>query len=190
VTSLASGRIGKAAFVEADFGGPWPYAPKHRLFDPALGGGALLDLGIYPLQLATLVPGGVQRVAADGVVGETGVDELVVAVAHHPGEGVSVVKASVRSYLSCTARIVGTGGYIELPAFVRCPQSLSVTAPEGTERIDTPFEHGLRFEIEEVHRCLAGGLRESDGVPLPETLTLARTMDDIRAQLGVTYPGE
>jgi len=191
VDVIADGRIGEPLLVEADFGFRRPLEPAHRLFDLALGGGALLDLGIYPIQLCSLVLGSPDHVVADGVVGVTGVDEVNAAVLHYPGERLGVIKSAIRLGMSCTARISGTDGWIDLPAFMHCPSSLTVTSSDGSERLDASYEgNGLRFEIEEVHRCLSEGLVESPIMPLDETLELAATLDDIRAQLGVVYPGE
>jgi predicted dehydrogenase len=191
VDIIAAGRIGEPLLVEADFGVRRPLEPEHRLFDLALGGGALLDLGIYPIQLCSLVLGSPEHVVADGVVGVTGVDEVNAAVLHYPGERLGVIKSAIRLGMSCTARISGTDGWIDIPAFMHCPSSLTVTTSAGTEHLDASYEgNGLRFEIEEVHRCLSEGLVESPIMPLDETLDLAATLDDIRAQLGVVYPGE
>jgi predicted dehydrogenase len=192
VDVLAEGRIGEPLHVEADFGFRVPTMPEHRLFDPALGGGALLDLGIYPLQLCSLVLGGPpDRVAAGGVVGETGVDEQVAAVLHHPGGGLGVIKAAIRVATACTARVSGSDGWIDLPAFMHCPDEITVHSPDGVETIDGRYDgDGLRFQIDEVHRCLSAGLTESPTVPLDETVRLAAVLDDIRAQVGVTYPDD
>jgi predicted dehydrogenase len=192
VDLLGDGRIGEVRMVEADFGFRVPMVdPSHRLFDPAQGGGALLDLGIYPVQLCSLVLGRVEHVVADGVVGTTGVDEEVAAVLHHEGDRLGVVKASLRTGLSCRARIAGTEGSIELPAFHHMPTSLTVVTSAGREKVDAPFDgDGLRFEIAEVHRCLAAGLAESPTMPLDESVAMMATLDAIRAPLGVVYPGE
>ena len=188
---MGEGRIGAPLVVEADFGFRMPVVPEHRLFDPALGGGALLDLGIYPVQLSTLVLGRPDRVLAEGVVGATGVDELVAAVLHHGNGGLGVIKAALRASLGCAARISGEHGWVELPPFMHCPEWVGVGRLGQLERIETAFEgDGLRFEIEEVHRCLEGGLRESPVMPLEETTAIAEVLDEIRAQLGVVYPGD
>jgi hypothetical protein len=132
-----------------------------------------------------------EHVVAEGVVGETGVDEVVAAVLRHPEAKLGVVKAAIRVGMACTARISGTDGWIDLPALMHCPNFLTVTTHAGPERIDGSYEgNGLRFEIEEVHRCLSEGSAESSVMPLDETLALAATLDAIRAQLGVVYPGE
>jgi len=191
VEVIGEGRIGEPLLVEGDFGFRRPVDPQHRHFAPELGGGALLDLGIYPVQLCTLVLGPIERVVADGVVGETGVDEVVTALLHHRGERLGVVKAALRVGMTCTARIAGTDGVIDLPAMMHCPNSLTVSSAAGVEHIDASYEgNGLRFEIDEVHRCLQDGRTESGVVSLDESIALATTLDAIRAELGVIYPGE
>jgi predicted dehydrogenase len=184
VDLLGERRIGEPLLVEGDFGYRTAVDPADRHFDPALGGGALLDLGVYPVQLCTLVLGIPDRVAAEGVIGETGVDEQVAAVLHHPGGRLGVVKAALTVPLACEARIAGSDGWIDVPAFMHCPHWLDVGGP-SPERIDAGYEgEGLRFEVAEVHRCLADGLTESPGMPLDETVAIAGVLDAVRAQLG------
>ena len=155
VEVIGEGRIGEPLLVEADFGFRRPVDPEHRHFARELGGGALLDLGIYPVQLCTLVLGPIERVVADGVVGETGVDEVVTALLHHPGDRLGVVKAALRVGMTCTARIAGTDGVIDLPAMMHCPNSLTVSSPAGVEHIDASL------------RGKRAPLRDRRGAPLP-----------------------
>jgi len=191
VDVVASGRIGEPQLVEADFGFRRPLEKEHRLFRADLGGGGLLDLGIYPLQLCTLLLGPVEHVAAEGVIGETGVDELVAAVLRHGAGRLGVIKSALRVNMTCGARVSGTEGVIEIPALMHCPNSLRVLSPTGIDEFDAAYEgNGLRFEIEEVHRCLSEGRTESDVMPLDETLRLAHTLDEIRRQIGLVFPGE
>ena len=188
---VRSGRIGEPLLVEADFGFRRALDPDHRLFRADLGGGGLLDLGIYPLQLCTLLLGPVEGVAAQGVIGETGVDEAVAAVLRHSHGRLGVIKAAVRINMACGARVSASDGVIEIPAFMHCPNAIRVLSPAGVEEIDASYEgNGLRFELDEVHRCLADGSTESYVTPLDETLALAGTLDDIRHQIGLVYPGE
>jgi predicted dehydrogenase len=188
---LADRVIGEPLLVEGDFGFRRPIDPADRLFDPALGGGALLDLGIYPVQLASLVLGTPDSISAQAHVGETGVDEQVAALLHHPSGALAVVKAAIRVSMTCTARIAGTDGVIDLPAFMHCPGHLVVTTGAGVERHDAPVEgEGLRYEAMEVQRCVRDGLTESPSLRLAETITITRTLDTIRGQIGVVYPGE
>ena len=191
VEVVGEGRIGEPMLVEADFGFRRPMDPDHRLFRSDLGGGGLLDLGIYPLQLCTLLLGPVEHVAAEGVIGETGVDEQVAAVLRHAGGKLGVIKAALRVNMTCTARVTGTDGAVAIPALMHCPNSITVMSPAGVEEIDGSYEgNGLRFEIEEVHRCLGDGRMESTVIPLDETVALATTLDSIRSQIGLAFPGE
>jgi predicted dehydrogenase len=191
VDVLGEYRIGEPLLVEADFGYRKDVEPDDRHFDLAQGGGALLDLGVYPVQLCALVLDLPEHVVSAGTVGSTGVDEFVAAVLHHSGDRHGIVKASIRVPLSCTARIAGTEGVIDLPAFMHCPQALTVRSPRGVEEINASWDgHGLHFEVEEVHRCLDRGLTESTTMPLAESIGIAKTLDAIRAPLGVVYPDE
>lgn len=189
--AIHAGRIGEPLMVEADFGWRAAVDPTDRHFDPALGGGGLLDLGVYPVHLALLVLGPPEAVAAAGHVGATGVDESVAAVLRHSGEGLSVVKSALRIPMACTARIAGTEGWIDLPAFMHCPQSFTVRSPRGEEVVEAGWDgDGFRFQVDEVHRCLHAGLRESPGMPMADTIAIAEVLDAIRAQIGVRFPGE
>jgi predicted dehydrogenase len=188
---VGTGRVGEPLVVEADFGFRSPVMPGHRLFDLALGGGAILDLGIYPVQLCSMILGPADRVSADGVVGATGVDELFAAVLHHPGGRLGVVKAALRAGLACTARISCSDGWIDVPKYMQAPQHVEVGGTGGIERIECGFgPSALRCEIDEVHDCLTSGRTESAGLSLDESISLACTLDAVRSQLGVVYPGE
>jgi predicted dehydrogenase len=181
---LAEGSIGEVRMVEADFGFPARFDPSHRLFAPELAGGATLDLGVYPVQLAHLVLGPPEAVKSAGHRGRTGVDELSVAVLEHAGGAVSVVKSSIDTAMRCTATITGTDGTIDLPAFMHCPDHLVVRTAAGEERIDAPIEgQGLRYQVPEVHRCIAEGRIESPVVPHADTCAIAGTMDAILEQI-------
>jgi predicted dehydrogenase len=191
VEIVGSGRIGQPLLVEADFGFRRSPDPNDRLFRADLGGGGLLDLGIYPVQLCSLILGFPQDAVAQGVIGASGVDEQVAAVLRHPNRGLGVVKAALIVPMTCTARIGGSDGIVEIPALMHCPNSLRVVSSSGVEEIDGSYEgNGLRFEIEEVHERLAAGDEESPVIPLEETLVLAETLDSIRSQIGLTFPGE
>jgi predicted dehydrogenase len=193
VELIGEGRIGEPLHVDADFGFRMPADPAHRLYDLTQGGGALLDLGIYPLQLCTLVLGPVERIAAVGVLGSTGVDEQTSVVLQHQRGGIGVAKCALRAWLSNRAMVSGTDGIIELPATMHAAQSLKLITALGRERetIDCSFEgNGFEFQIEEVHRLLAAGAVESPTMPLADSLALARVMDEVRTQIGLRYPGE
>lgn len=188
---LDEGVVGTPLMVEANFGVQMSFDPSHRLFDLDLGGGALLDLGVYATQLSSLVLGRPDDAVAQGHLGETGVDEQVAAVLHHPDGALGVVAASITSTLSCTARISGTKGAIELPAFMHCPNYLTVVRAGQSERVDCPIEgNGLHYQATEVQRCLRAGLLESPIMPLEETSSILKTLDVIREQIGLVYPSD
>lgn len=188
---LGEGRIGTPLVVDADLGLRVPFDPTHRLYDLEVGGGATLDLGIYPVQLASLVLGAPDRVAATGHLGPTGADETMAAVLHHPGGAVATVRGTITAPLAREARITGTDGWLRLASRMHVPPVVEVAAGGTTELIDVAHEgEGLRFEAAEVERCLAAGLTESPLMPLDETLAIMATLDTIRAGIGLRYPGE
>ena len=126
-----------------------------------------------------------------GTLGTTGADEHVAAVLAHESGALATIRAATRVTLASAARISGTGGAIDVPAFMHCPESLTITTSTGVERRDTPIVgQGLRYQVGEVHRCLRSGALESPAIPHSETLSLAATMDRMREQIGVRYPGE
>jgi predicted dehydrogenase len=182
---LAAGRIGTPLFVDADFGAALPFDPTHRLFDPAVGGGALRNMAIYPLQLAQMVLGPVSMSVATGVIGASGVDETITAAVEHRGGGRSVSKASLSIDFACEARITGTAGHIDLPKYMHKPKYFDVTNSDGTVRVDAPFDGvGLHFQAAEVQACIAADETQSKVMPWDETIRLAELMDDCRDQIG------
>lgn len=188
---LDDGRIGEPQLVDSDFGLHIPPGTDHRLLDRSRGGGALLDLGIYPLQLATFVLGPAASVVASGRLGPTGVDETTIAAVTHDGGGHSVSKTSIRTPMAGRARITGSAGFIELPQPMHVPRRLKVTTNAGTEQIETDFDgNGLRFQVHEVHARIAAGEQQSPVMSWDETLGLAWLMDDIRSQVGLRFDAD
>ncbi len=190
---LHDGEIGEVLAIEASFGFRAPLDPASRLFARGLGGGALLDVGIYPVHLAHSVLGVPTAVDATARIGSTGVDEHTVVTMEFASEALAVAQAAIRTDLASTARISGTDGFIDLPAFMHCPAHVDVTrfADGGRRRVDTPpGDAPFRFEIDEVHRCLDAGRTESAIMPLADSLALASTLDHARAAIGMSYPDE
>jgi predicted dehydrogenase len=188
---VSDGAVGDVRLVEASFGFAAPFDPRHRLFDLALGGGALLDVGLYPVQLAHLVLGPPDDVQAVAHLGASGADEEAAVLLQYTDGALAVALAAITTVLACTARISGTDAAIELPARFHCPMFLDVRADGTTTRVDTPFVgNGLQYEAEEVHRCLRAGAAESPVMSLAESCAIARTLDRAREQIGLRYPGE
>ncbi|HEU4323036.1 MAG TPA: Gfo/Idh/MocA family oxidoreductase [Roseiflexaceae bacterium] len=189
---LAAGAIGEPRTVMADFGYRAPFDPASRLFDPALGGGALLDVGIYPISLASMVFGPPDRICSMADIGQTGVDEqAAVVLGHGPGR-MALLFAASRTASQREAFVLGTEGQIKIHAPWYVPTRVTLARPDrGDEQFDLPLEgNGYQYEAAEVARCLRAGLTESPVMPLDETLALMRTLDAIRAQWDMRYPGE
>jgi dihydrodiol dehydrogenase / D-xylose 1-dehydrogenase (NADP) len=186
------GVLGDVRLVQADLGLYQPFDPEHRLFNPELGGGALLDLGIYPLSFATMVLGFPERVEGHAHLGHTGVDELDTILLAYENGASAVLACTTRAYKPREAFVVGTKGYIRVHDVFLHPECLTLDM-RGEEPLTMsyPFaSNGYIHEVEEVHACLTSGRTESEIMPLDETLGLMELMDGLRAEWGVAYPGE
>jgi predicted dehydrogenase len=187
---LASGRLGDVVLVTAEHGQWFAEDPAFRLFAPELGGGALLDLGIYPVSFASMVLGTPAQVTAVSDPAFTGVDAQTSMVLRYAGGAHAVLTTTLRSATTNGASISGTDARIEIaPTFYR-PTSFAIVGRDGDrEEIQTPTEgNGLRFQAAEVGRCLRAGLTESPLLALDETVSILETMDEVRSQIGLTYP--
>ena len=191
-TLLAQGAIGDVQILAADLCFHFDFDPSDRRYDPNLGGGALLDLGVYLVSLASMIMGPPSRIGGLGHLGETGVDEQAGIVLDYEEGQVSTLFTSVRVDSPVEAAIIGTGGRIRLhPMWIHPNRlTLSVAGQEPTT-IERPYDgNGYQFEAAEVMRCLRAGKLESGLMPLDETLSIIQTMDAIRAQWGLKFPGE
>jgi predicted dehydrogenase len=186
---IASGEIGAVRQVVADFGFKANVGPEHRAFNPALGGGALLDLGIYPLSVAAALLGPVASVRAQAEIGPTGVDVQTGFTLRHRDGGMSVCSCSLQARTPCELTVSGERGHVRMNTMFHRAQSITVTLDDGTSRtIDTPYiGNGYVHEAIEAQRCFAAGLLESPGMTLDETLALMGVMDEVRRQIGLTY---
>jgi predicted dehydrogenase len=193
-----SGAIGEVVSATADFGfAAIDLPPAHRALNPALAGGGLLDVGIYPLSFAAFVLGPIAAVQADAELGPTGVDIHTVFNLRHANGGLSQGLCSLRATTPCRAAVQGTRGRIDVAPPFYAAQRLELRRGTGpwedqpVEVIDRPWR-GNRYvpQIEEVHRCLRAGLAESPVMPLDESVALVGWMDAMRAQFGLRYPGE
>jgi predicted dehydrogenase len=186
---LASQPLGKITRVEADFGFVAPTERAHRLNDPALGGGAVLDLGIYCLHFARFVLGGHDSVVAHGELNDQGVDIDATYTLGYRSGATAVLRSTTRHATPCTATIVGERGTITVASRMHVSPGFTVAIngePERYHRHDETGQ-GLRHQVFEVHRCIEQGFIESPRLPHSETLAYAATMDEIRRQLGVRY---
>ena len=189
---LSAGAIGDVRMVAADFGFRAGFDPAGRLFDPNLGGGALLDVGIYTIALASMILGEPVEVTGLAELGETGVDEQSAFVLKYAGGRLAVLYTAVRTHTPMEATIMGTEGSIRLHSPWWRGRTLTLTPAGGeSEEFDLPHEgNGYNYEAVEVGQCLRAGKTESDIMPLGESLRVMKTMDRLRALWGLKYPME
>lgn len=190
---LAEGVIGDIRMVSADFGFRTGVNPEGRLFNPALGGGGLMDVGIYPISFASMVFGGQpDRIAALAEIGETTVDEQAAMVFGYHTGALATLWTAIRTTTPQEATILGTDGRIriESPFWDAKKATLEVNGKDAVQIEPTRDGNGYNYEAIEVGQCLRAGKLESDTMPLDETLAIMKTMDTIRDQVGVKYPME
>lgn len=192
---VQSGEIGVPAHVSADFGFAADAGPEHRLFNPELGGGALLDLGIYPLSLAAYFLGPVKTVQAQAQMGPTGVDVQTVFSLQHEDGGVSACSCSLRARTPTELTISGSLGFVRLHDRFHNTEEISVTLVNGASRTERTMRlprtgNGYAHEALEVGRCIRAGLIESPVMPHAETLALMGVLDTIRGQIGLRYSAD
>lgn len=190
---IAGGAIGEPRFVSANIGWKSEFDPLFRLYNPDLGGGALLDGGVYPVSFASMVLGPPSVVTGVATLGETGVDEQEAIALAHPSGAIASLGVTIQANPISIGLILGTEGRIEVHHDWHRPEGLTVTPYGGEpERFDFPQSegNGYQYEAIEVGRWLREGLLESPVMPLDESLTIMETMDSLRKQWGVRYPME
>ncbi|MEK7674480.1 MAG: Gfo/Idh/MocA family oxidoreductase [Verrucomicrobiota bacterium] len=189
---LRSGAIGEARLLTADFGFRSEVQEEERLFAPACGGGALLDVGVYPVSLASMVFGAPQRIAGLASMGRTGVDEESAVLLAHAGGQLAVLTSAIRVETPQEAVIMGTNGRVRIHRPWWRPTALTLTRDSGEEETlqFPPAANGYQYEAAAVMQCLREGKLESEIMPLAETLSIMKTLDAIRAQWGLKYPME
>jgi predicted dehydrogenase len=195
VDDVRSGRFGTPRLVHAELGFRVDAPPEDRMFNPDLGAGALLDMGIYPLTFAHLVLGPAEELRATANLSDTGIDLDVVVNGRYAGGALATMSASMTSWSSEAAAVATDLGRIEIPDHFHHPRYAVFTPADGGDPVRIDGEQpvigtGFGNEILEVQRCLTAGLRESALVPHQQTLTLMRQMDDLRAQIGVRYAAD
>lgn len=188
---VASGEIGEVRLVHADFGFRAAFNPESRLFSPALAGGGLLDVGVYPISLASMLLGTPNRVSGLATIGETGVDESAAITLGYPSGALASITTGVRITTPQFAVICGTEGSIHIPSPWWVPERMTVRKGRATvEYCEPKMASGFEYEVAEAGRCLREGLKESPILPLDESVAIMDTMDQLRALWGVRYPME
>ena len=188
---VTDGAIGEVRMLYADFGFRARLNPKGRLFDLALGGGGLLDIGIYPISYASLIfdtqPA---TISSQAHIGETGVDEQAAMVFGYDKGQLALISCGVRIKTPHEAKILGTDGMITVPQFWDARTAILSTGDKEEEVTLECAGNGYECEAAEVARCIREGKLESDLMSHRDTLANMQTLDAIREQWGLKYPME
>jgi len=189
---VASGAIGRVTQIRAELGFAAEYDPNGRLFSPELAGGALLDVGVYPVALAYHLLGVPDGVHAFARLAPTGVDAATNLVLRYTDGACAMLTGALDTHLSNVAVIAGTEGFIRLPRSFHDTDRFTVHRPDReTEEYSVQLLGvGYAHEALEVARCLREGLTESPLVSLADSLAVMDVLDEARRQIAVTYPDE
>lgn len=194
---LADGALGELETVFADHGQWFPEDPEFRLYDPAKAGGAMLDLGVYPVSFTHFVLGAPGRATARGTRAFTGVDRQISGILdEYPGHphAHALVSTTLAAKTPTVGLISGSLARIEIPGAFYTPQRVRLITRDGEVAVsDEPAidgHLGLCYEAAHLATMAAEGRQESELLPWSETLAVMETMDELRRQVGVALPGE
>jgi predicted dehydrogenase len=186
---LADGTVGDVRSVQADLGVARPFDPTDRVFAHELGGGAILDLGVYVVSFAQLVLGTPTAVAAHGALEPSGVDGEVSLLLGFAEGQTATLMCSLHTAMPGHARIFGSSGWIDVLPRFHHPHAIELHRPDAEpERFELPaLGAGYSHELIEVTESILAGRTESTVMPLTDTLTVQRVLDDALGQLGVRF---
>ena len=189
---INSNVLGNIHTLQADHGQRLSESNKPRLWDPALGGGALLDLGIYVVSFAHLILGVPDKITAKSNFTDKGVDEQTSAIFEYKNGAQAILNTTLRNSTPCRAVISGVNGWLEIDRTFYNPAAMRVVLNDGTktEYPNNYKGHGLREQAIEFSRCVGSKLIESPLMPHEESIGVMRSMDKIREQIGLHYPNE
>lgn len=189
---LAEGVIGEPRLLTADHASRKVLSPETlegRLFNPKLGGGGLLDVGVYTVALAYMVFGAPSKITSLAHIGTTNVDEQASILLGYDAGQIANLFCAIRTETSKEARIIGTEGSIHIPEFWQATSATLVRTGKDPVHIEIPFTtNGFENQAIEVINCLREGRLESRVMPLNESLSIIKTMDTVREQWGLEYP--
>ncbi|GAB3243816.1 Gfo/Idh/MocA family protein [Kineosporia babensis] len=193
---LAAEAIGEVLAMGVDQGMRFQPDPQHRLFDFGLGGGALLDLGIYPFSFASMVFGAPQTVRASAIPAFTGVDGTTSAVLTYGNGAHALITCSAVVATPMKAWLAGTEGRIELDRqWYTSTSTLTLTRADGRTETFEPVPglvqgraKGMKFQIAAAAEAIRAGKPESEIMPLDETISIMGILDEVRDQIGLVYP--
>ncbi|MEZ2392035.1 Gfo/Idh/MocA family protein [bacterium RCC_150] len=190
---IHEGTLGKIRKVVASHNQNLPKDPAHRLNDPTLGGGALLDLGIYPISFAFDVLGAPQRIQASASMTATGVDGQTAAIFEYPDGQQAFVDCEMDAAGANRAVVIGTEGWIDIEPVWYNPVPFTVYGIDGevVERFDQHVNsRGMQFQAAELERLVRAGDTAGTILPPSESVAIMAAMDEIRRQIGLSYDAD
>lgn len=186
-------KIGEVKHIQASFGYNTPFDINSRLYNPDTAGGALLDVGVYPITYACyLLDKLPDSISSSAIIGKSNVDEQNVIALHYDNGVLANLSSAIAVHTGDDALIIGDEGKISIPNFWNAQKAL-VYNNEGqiVDSVELPFvTNGYEYEAEEVNNCLRQGKKQSSINSLNDTLDIMKIMDEIRRQWGLQYPGE
>jgi len=190
---VAEGRIGRARLVQATHHQALPTDPRHRINDPALGGGAILDLGVYPISFAVDMLGVPTAVTASGTLSDQGVDTQMGLVLDHEGGAQSMLHFALDLRSPNTASVIGEDGRIDIDDSFYRPTTYRLRDRDGAvvEEFDGREDlAGYAHEARALEAMIANGTRTGGAMDPEESVAIMALMDEARRQVGVVYPSE
>jgi len=190
---LDAGTLGDVRTVIADHNQDTPKDPQHRMNNPELGGGALLDLGVYPVSFAVDILGGPTSVSALAAFTDTGVDRQTAILLEHADGRQSVLHAALDTRGPNRAAVIGTLGRVEIDAVWYAPTSFTVYDHTGEviERYESDIQgRGMQFQALEAERLIREGETASPRLSPAESVLVMDVLDEVRRRIGLVYPGE
>lgn len=184
-----SGQLGQVVHADARLCTHFDFDPTHRLFDPDNGGGALLDLGVYPATFVWLFLGAPATVQVTGALAPSGVDGSVGLQLGYAGGASAQVFCSSAAPGPGLGTVLGTDGWLQIGPPYQDPTEVVVEI-DGHREVITAQRSGYVPQVQEVERCLRAGLLESPLVPHADTIGILQVLDAARRELGVSYPQE
>ena len=185
---IESGALGEIVSFHGDHGQDIPRTRAQRLWDPAMGGGALLDLGVYPIAFSHMIFGAPEKIVSQATLTDEAVDLHTSAVFHYSSGAQATISCTMAARTPNKALISGTKGRIEIEGFFFAPSSFNVIINEEITHHPNEYKgHGLREQALSFEKALKDGKKELDELTHSESLSIMETMDEIRQQCGVKY---
>lgn len=190
---IASGVLGPLRAVMADHTQDLPDDPDHRLNNLALGGGSLLDLGIYPISFTWDIFGAPATIQSAARIKETGADAEIATIFTYPGGEIATTLSTSVAAGPNTASVLGESARIEIDRVWYMPTSFRVVDPDGSvleHYVSTVEGRGMQFQALAAERLVAETNVAGDILPIDETVAIMGTLDEVRRQIGLVYPDE